>query len=80
MTVQETSQPRLTPRELEVACLVALDKDYQEIAQRLHITIATVYFHVGNILQKLRLKSQAGIAAWYATNYAEYFEDIYKIL
>ena len=43
----------LSPRELEVLCLLAEGLSNREIAQKLYIAIATVKVHTGNIYGKL---------------------------
>jgi DNA-binding CsgD family transcriptional regulator len=67
MTVQETSQPiePLTPAELQVAYLLTLDLTYAEIAERTNVAIRTVYYHVGNVIDKLGVRSRVGIVVWY---------------
>lgn len=54
----------LTPRELEVAALVAEGLSNGEIAKRLYISTKTASVHVSNILTKLAMASRAEIAAW----------------
>ena len=54
---QQASQPAdgdgLTPRELEVLCLLAQGKSNKQIAAELVITERTTKFHVSSILSKL---------------------------
>jgi non-specific serine/threonine protein kinase len=57
---------RLTPREWEVADLVACGRSNREIASALVITEGTAIRHVSNVLGKLGLRSRAGVAAWVA--------------
>ena len=45
--------PELTPRELEVLDVLAEGASNREIAERLGISVHTVKFHVGSILDKL---------------------------
>ncbi|HET6316165.1 MAG TPA: LuxR C-terminal-related transcriptional regulator [Chloroflexota bacterium] len=54
----------LTPRELEVAKLIAQGKTSKEIADVLVITERTADTHAGHIRDKLGLRSRAEIAAW----------------
>lgn len=54
----------LTPREREVAALVAQELTNSRIAKELVISERTVTTHVHKILQKLNLRSRLQIAAW----------------
>jgi predicted ATPase/DNA-binding CsgD family transcriptional regulator len=56
----------LTPRELEVAALVAQGRKNREIAAALVITPATAASHVLHIHRKLGFTSRAQVAAWAA--------------
>ena len=56
----------LTPRECEVAVLVASGGSNKAIAEELVISPATAARHVANILAKLGFSSRAQIAAWAA--------------
>src|SRR5439155_6503403 len=56
--------PTLTPREQEVAALVAAGLTNREIAAKLMITAGTAGSHVEHILTKLGLRSRVQIAAW----------------
>jgi DNA-binding CsgD family transcriptional regulator len=58
---------RLTPREREVARLIALGKSNREIAECLTVAGGTAQRHVANILAKLDLSSRAQIASWTAS-------------
>jgi DNA-binding NarL/FixJ family response regulator len=53
---------RMTPRERDIARLIALGMSNKEIAQRLNIAIDTVKSHVHNILEKLSLRSRVEVA------------------
>jgi DNA-binding CsgD family transcriptional regulator/tetratricopeptide (TPR) repeat protein len=54
----------LTPREREVADLVAEGLSNRKIAERLYVSERTAETHVQNILVKLGFTSRAQIAAW----------------
>jgi non-specific serine/threonine protein kinase len=54
----------LTPRELEIADLVALGLTNPQIAERLVISPGTVRIHVERILGKLGRTSRVQIATW----------------
>jgi DNA-binding NarL/FixJ family response regulator len=54
----------LTPREREVAALLAEGLSNSEIARRLYISTKTASVHVSNILAKLGMASRAEVAAW----------------
>ena len=54
----------LSPREREVAVLVAQGLTNRRIAERLVITEGTAANHVAHVLDKLGLESRAQIAAW----------------
>jgi DNA-binding CsgD family transcriptional regulator len=56
----------LTPREREVAALIASGSSNKAIADELVISPATAARHVANILAKLGFSSRAQIAAWAA--------------
>jgi pimeloyl-ACP methyl ester carboxylesterase/DNA-binding CsgD family transcriptional regulator len=54
----------LTPRELEVAGLIADGLTNQAVASRLSVAPRTAESHVENIRRKLSVRSRAQIAAW----------------
>ncbi len=56
----------LTPREAEVAALVAEGLSNGEIGERLFIARKTVSVHVSNMLAKLDLANRTELAAWVA--------------
>jgi DNA-binding CsgD family transcriptional regulator len=56
----------LTPREREIARLIARGLSNRDIARELVISQATVARHVANILGKLGFRSRAQVAAWMA--------------
>ena len=53
----------LTPRELEIAFLVASGCECKEIARKLRISFHTVRVHLGRIYAKLGLHKQTELAA-----------------
>jgi non-specific serine/threonine protein kinase len=73
MTLNQQSEPvpaqksrgaPLTPRELEVATLIARGRSNREIGKELVIAVSTAERHVANILGKLNLTSRAQVVAW----------------
>ena len=56
----------LTPRELQIAMLVARGLSNKAIAEELVISPATAARHVANIFTKLGFTSRAQLAAWVA--------------
>jgi DNA-binding CsgD family transcriptional regulator/tetratricopeptide (TPR) repeat protein len=54
----------LSPRELEVAALVAEGLSNPAIARRLYLSRPTIAHHVAHVLTKLGFASRAQIAAW----------------
>ena len=64
-----TTQITVTPRQLEVAALVAQGRSNRQIAEELFITERSAESHVERIRTRLGFRSRAQIAAWYvATN------------
>jgi DNA-binding NarL/FixJ family response regulator len=57
----------LSPRELEVAALVAAGRTNKEIATELHISGRTAQNHVQHILTKLGVTNRTQIATWYTS-------------
>lgn len=62
-TASATRGP-LSPRELEIASLIAAGLTNREIATRLAVSIGTVATHLNSIRDKLGLRSRTGIALW----------------
>jgi two-component system nitrate/nitrite response regulator NarL len=56
----------LTPREREIAGLLAEGLSNREISHKLFIEVSTVKNHVHSILDKLQLASRADAACWYS--------------
>jgi DNA-binding CsgD family transcriptional regulator len=54
----------LTPRQLEVAALVAASNTNRQIGRALGISEKTAEVHVRNIMERLHAPSRAGVAAW----------------
>ncbi|GAA0377887.1 response regulator transcription factor [Bacillus horti] len=67
MRRNEEKKPHLdlTPRELEILCLIADGKTNQDISDELYIAVKTVKTHITNILSKLEVddRTQAAIYA-----------------
>jgi predicted ATPase/DNA-binding CsgD family transcriptional regulator len=59
-------RPVLTPREQEVAQLVADDLTNRQIASQLFLSERTVETHISNILNKLGLNSRVQLSRWMA--------------
>jgi DNA-binding NarL/FixJ family response regulator len=55
---------QLTPREAEVAQLVARGMTNRQIAHELVIATSTVERHIANILGKLDIRSRSQLAVW----------------
>jgi predicted ATPase/DNA-binding CsgD family transcriptional regulator len=60
----DEAAPRLTPREREVAALIAEGLSNREIAARLVLSTRTAESHVENILRKLGFTSRTQVAGW----------------
>ena len=65
-----TEDDQLTPRESDVARLLAIDPSMtnRDMAGRLYLSVRTVDSHVTHILRKLGLTSRSQIAVWAATH------------
>jgi non-specific serine/threonine protein kinase len=73
MSEPTTLQPNaalavLTPRERQVAALVAGGLTNKQIAAQLVVSDRTADVHVSNILGKLELTSRAQLAVWAVTH------------
>jgi DNA-binding NarL/FixJ family response regulator len=55
------AEKELTPREIEMACMVADGLRNREIAERLHITEGTVKTHLRNIYRKLNRETRVAL-------------------
>jgi predicted ATPase/DNA-binding CsgD family transcriptional regulator len=65
-TVDQAATSPVSPRELEVAALVAEGLANREIGERLFLSHRTVETHVQHLMDKLGVSSRAEIAAWHA--------------
>ena len=64
--VRSAPDTELTPRQLEVARLIAHDLTNRQIADRLFLSERTVETHITNILNKLGLNSRGQLSRWVA--------------
>ena len=64
VTAAAAGDSPLSPRELEVARLVARGLTNKQIGQTLYVSERTAENHVQHILTKLRLRNRSQIAAW----------------
>jgi DNA-binding CsgD family transcriptional regulator len=63
---RRSDKNELTPREAEVAVLVAAGTTNARIAEQLFLSERTVQDHITNSLRKLGVSGRAGLAAWAA--------------
>ena len=61
-----TAARLLTPRQLEIAALIARGYSNQRIAEALVLTPGTVANHVQHIFDRLELHSRTQVGVWYA--------------
>jgi DNA-binding NarL/FixJ family response regulator len=64
MTATESTAPTLTPRELEVATLLAYGHTNGTIARKLTISVRTAEMHRANVMRKLGAESRAEVVRW----------------
>lgn len=55
-------EPRLTPREREIARLVGEGLQNKEIAHRLGVTTPTIKAHLGAVYAKMRVRNRVALA------------------
>jgi DNA-binding CsgD family transcriptional regulator len=67
-TVKDEAEPLLSPRQQEIAELIACGLSNREIADRLGLSRGTVGSHVQQVLRKLGVARRAGIGAWVGTH------------
>ena len=65
----------LSPREREVAALVARGLTNREVAEALVISEGTARVHVAHILAKLGVRSRVQVAAWAAAQHGQHGHD-----
>jgi non-specific serine/threonine protein kinase len=63
-TPEARAERVLSPREHEIALLVARGQSNNEISENLVVSIKTVETHIQHIFRKLNVKRRAEIAAW----------------
>lgn len=63
-TAPAASAVPLTPRQLQVAALVAAGDTNRQLARALGISEKTAEIHLRNIMDRLDVPSRAGVAAW----------------
>jgi len=64
-----TQQVPLTPRERQVAALVASGRTNRQIGRVLGISEKTAEVHLHHVMSKLDVRNRAGVAAWAATQH-----------
>lgn len=64
MTAMLSIPTKLTPREHQVATLLAYGYTNGEIAERLTISIRTAEMHRANAMRKLGVDSRAEVVRW----------------
>ena len=64
LTATSAGGSPLSPRELEVARLVAQGLTNKQIGQTLYVSERTAENHVQHILAKLGLRNRSQVAAW----------------
>jgi two-component system invasion response regulator UvrY len=67
-TEKEFPHDRLSDREYQIMCNIALGKTAEEIAQELSISINTVYTYRNRILEKMSLKSNVELTQYVLRN------------
>lgn len=65
MTILLTAEPAtLTPRERQVATLLAYGHTNAEIAEKLTISVRTAEMHRANAMRKLSAETRADVVRW----------------
>lgn len=65
----EKAPSELTTRQVEILTLVAQGRTYPQVGEALHLSEATVRYHMGQILEQLHLKSRAQLIAYAARHW-----------
>ena len=68
------SRRTLSPRETEVAQLLAEGRSNKEIAQRLEVSEPTVKKHIGHVLRKLGLQDRLQVAL-FVSRHPEFIDE-----
>jgi DNA-binding NarL/FixJ family response regulator len=68
--IERPTPAAVTPRQLEVAALVARGWSNRQIAEKLVITERSAESHVERIRTRLGFRSRAQIAAWYVATHS----------
>jgi DNA-binding NarL/FixJ family response regulator len=63
---EQGEEAELTDRQREILLLVSQGQTYAMIARTLHLSEATVHYHMGQILDHLHLKNRAQVIAYAA--------------
>jgi DNA-binding NarL/FixJ family response regulator len=63
--VQETPAD-LSARQLEILTMIAQGQTYAQAAEALHLSEATIRYHMGQILERLHLRNRAQVIAYAA--------------
>lgn len=67
-TEKETLHEKLSDREYQIICNIALGKSAEEIAEELSISINTVYSYRNRILEKMSMKSNVELTQYAVQN------------
>lgn len=67
-TEKETLHEKLSDREYQIMCNIALGKSAEEIAEELSISINTVYSYRNRILEKMSMKSNVELTQYAVQN------------
>jgi DNA-binding NarL/FixJ family response regulator len=56
----------LSPRQLEILTMIAQGQTYAQTGEALHLSEATIRYHMGQILERLHLRNRAQVIAYAA--------------